>query len=63
MTRKLIVIFPEDTRENALRLMMIHNIHHLPVADPDNPGLMVGLLTRTYMMQIYSGPAGFSDSR
>jgi CBS domain-containing protein len=40
--------------ENALRLMMIHNIHHLPVADPDNPGLMVGLLTRTDMMQIYS---------
>ena len=54
MTRKLIVIFPEDTMENALMLMMIHNSHHLPVADPDNPGLMVGLLTRTDMMQIYS---------
>lgn len=54
MTRELIVIFPEDTMENALRLMMIHNILHLPVADPDNPGLMVGFLTRTDMMQIYS---------
>ncbi|HUT38498.1 MAG TPA: chloride channel protein [Methanoregula sp.] len=54
MTRELIVISPESTMENALRLMMIHNIHHLPVVEPDHPELMIGFLTRTDMMQIYS---------
>ena len=54
MTRELIVITPEATMENALKLMMIHNIHHLPVVEPDHPELMIGFLTRTDMMQIYS---------
>ncbi len=54
MTRELIVVSPIDTMENAMRLMMIHNIHHLPVAEPDHPDLMVGFLTRTDMMRIYS---------
>mgnify|MGYP001271657324 CR=1 FL=1 len=54
MTRELIVISPEDTMENAMKLMMVHNIHHLPVASPDDPGKMAGFLTRTDMMKIYS---------
>jgi len=54
MTRNLIVVSPEDTMENAMRLMMLHNIHHLPVIDPDNPDQMLGFLTRTNMMQIYA---------
>ena len=54
MTRDLIVVSPEDTMENAMRLMMIYNIHHLLVVEPDHPELMVGFLTRTDMMQIYS---------
>jgi chloride channel protein, CIC family len=54
MTRELVVVSPEDTMENALRLMMVHNLHHLPVADPDRPDLMLGFLTRTNIMQIYS---------
>jgi len=54
MTRNLIVISPEDTLETAMRLMMIHNIHHLPVADPDHPEVLLGFLTRTDIMKIYS---------
>jgi CIC family chloride channel protein len=54
MTRELIVVSPVDTMENAMRLMMIHNIHHLPVADPDHTEQMVGFLTRTDIMKIYS---------
>jgi len=54
MARELIVVFPEDTIEKAMKLMMIHNIHHLPVTEPDDPELMIGLLTRTDIMRIYS---------
>jgi len=54
MTRELFVISPEATMENALKLMMLHNIHHLPVVEPDHPELMLGFLTRTDIMQIYS---------
>ena len=54
MTRELIVVSPKDTMETAMRLMMINNIHHLPVAEPDHPKLLLGFLTRTDMMQIYS---------
>ncbi len=59
MTRELIVISPDDTMENAMRVMMIHDIHHLPVASPDDPALMMGFLTRTDMMQIYSRACRF----
>jgi len=59
MTRELIVISPEDTMENAMRLMMVHNIHHLPVVSPDDPGMMAGFLTRTDMMKIYSRACRF----
>jgi CIC family chloride channel protein len=53
MTRELVVVFPEDTMEIALKQMMIHHIHHLPVVDPDHPELILGFLTRSDVMQIY----------
>jgi len=54
MTRELVVVSPDDTLENAMRLMMIHNIHHLLVVDPKDPDVLLGFLTRTDIMQIYS---------
>jgi CIC family chloride channel protein len=54
MTRNLIVVSPEDTMETAMRLMMLHEIHHLPVVDPEQPDRLLGFLTRTNMMQIYA---------
>jgi CIC family chloride channel protein len=54
MTRDLCVIAADDTLENAMRLMMINNIHHLPVIDPKNPAFPVGFLTRTDIMEKYS---------
>jgi CIC family chloride channel protein len=53
MARNLITITPRDTLEDALQLMMQHDIHHLPVVDPANPGLLVGFLTRTDIMTGY----------
>ncbi|MFA5222561.1 MAG: chloride channel protein [Methanoregula sp.] len=54
MTRDIIVVSPLDTMEMAMKTMMIHDIHHIPVADPDHPEQMLGFLTRTDMMKIYS---------
>jgi chloride channel protein, CIC family len=53
MTRNLITITPEATLEDALELMMQNDIHHLPVVDPGNTGIMVGFLTRTDIMKGY----------
>lgn len=54
MTKTALFVSPEDTMENAMRLMMVHDIHHIPVADPDCPDELLGFLTRTDMMRIYS---------
>jgi predicted transcriptional regulator len=54
MTREVVAVSPEDTRENAMRLTMINNIQHLLVVDPAKPDQMGGFLTRTDMMRIYS---------
>ncbi len=54
MTTTPLLVSPEDTMENAMRLMMVHNIHHIPVADPNHPDVLLGFLTRTDMMKIYS---------
>jgi CIC family chloride channel protein len=53
MTRNLITITPQATLEDALQLMMRHDIHHLPVVHPENPGILVGFLTRTDIMTGY----------
>jgi CBS-domain-containing membrane protein len=39
--------------EQAMKRMMVHDIHHLPVAEPDHPELMLGFLTQSDVMQIY----------
>jgi len=54
MSKDLCVVSFEDTLENAMRLMMVSTIHHLPVIDPKEPGVLIGLLTRTDIMQAYS---------
>jgi chloride channel protein, CIC family len=53
MTRNLVTIAPGDTLEDALQLMMKHDVHHMPVVDPANPGVVTGLLTRTDIMKGY----------
>ena len=53
MTRDLVTISPDDNLEHALQLMIRHEIHHLPVTDPKNPGSLLGLLTRTDIMKGY----------
>jgi CIC family chloride channel protein len=54
MTRDLYFVSPDETLEDAMRIMMIHDIHHLPVTRPDHPEKILGFLTRTNIMQTYS---------
>jgi CIC family chloride channel protein len=53
MTRNLVTVAPRATLEDALQLMMKHDVHHLPVVDPANPEILMGLLTRTDIMKGY----------
>ena len=54
MTAGLCVVSFEETLEYAMRQMMIHKIHHIPVVDPEKPDVMIGFLTRTDIMAKYS---------
>jgi CIC family chloride channel protein len=54
MTRDLIVIRASDTTEEALRVMMVNNVHHLPVTDDADSQKLVGFITRTDILQGYS---------
>jgi CIC family chloride channel protein len=62
MTRELIVVSPQDTMEYAMKQMMVYDIHHLPVAEPGHPELMLGFLTRSDVMQIYCRSCKIIDS-
>ncbi|HUU75337.1 MAG TPA: chloride channel protein [Methanoregulaceae archaeon] len=54
MTRKVIAITPGQNLEEALTTMINHDIHHLPVVDPQSRDIMVGYITTTDIMKAYS---------
>jgi CIC family chloride channel protein len=54
MSRNLITVTPRRTLEDALQIMIQHDIHHLPVVDPENSETLVGFLTRTDIMKGYA---------
>jgi CIC family chloride channel protein len=63
MTRNLITLTPRNTLEDALQIMMQHDIHHLPVVDPENQGILVGFLTRTDIMTGYMKHSPMPEER
>ncbi|MFH0967094.1 MAG: CBS domain-containing protein, partial [Methanobacteriota archaeon] len=54
MSCKLVMVSSMDSMENAMRLMLVNNIHHIPVAEPETPEQLEGFLTRTDVMKIYA---------
>ncbi|MDD4255582.1 MAG: chloride channel protein [Methanofollis sp.] len=54
MTRSLVSIREDRTLEEALRLMIDHDIHHLPVVSAGDPGRLAGFITRTDLMLAHS---------
>jgi CIC family chloride channel protein len=52
-TRNLITVTPSDDLGLALRKMGIRDIGRLLVVDPDDPQMLVGILTRTDVVEAY----------
>lgn len=53
MSSRLLTVQHTCTLHAALRLMVEHDIHHLPVVPADDPGSLSGFITRTDIMKAY----------
>ncbi|MDD4138041.1 MAG: chloride channel protein [Methanoregula sp.] len=54
MTPAPAVIYPDDSLEDALEIMMNKDFNHLPVVEKESPDRLVGFLTRTDIMKMYT---------
>jgi CIC family chloride channel protein len=53
MTPAPFVVYPEDTLEKALAIMVGHNFDHLPVVRAETPDTLAGFLTRSDILRTY----------
>lgn len=53
MTQNPITVTPQDTLEEALHRISVRDVGRLPVVDPAEPRLLVGVLTRSDILQAY----------
>ncbi|MDB4897425.1 MAG: chloride channel protein [Firmicutes bacterium] len=53
MAPHLVVVTPEQSMADAALLMARHRIGRLPVVDPDNPGQLVGIISRSDIVRSY----------
>ena len=53
MTQNPITVTPKDTLEEALHRISVRDVGRLPVVDPAEPRLLVGVLTRSDILQAY----------
>lgn len=53
MSRSLVTVTPDQTLAEAALLLVRHGIGRLPVVAPDDPGRLVGLLSRTDILRAY----------
>jgi chloride channel protein, CIC family len=54
MTPAPVVIYPDDSLEDALEIMVGQDFNHLPVVEKESPDRLVGFLTRTDLMKAYT---------
>ncbi len=54
MTSGLSVIYPDNSLEDALELMVSHHLNHLPVVEKDSPDRLIGFLSRTDILRAYA---------
>ncbi len=63
-SRDLITVTPDDTLEDAARLLAIYDIGRLPVVDPSNPRRLLGMLGRGDIVRAYARAlAGWQERR
>jgi CIC family chloride channel protein len=53
MAPNLVVVTPEQSMADAALLMARHRIGRLPVVDPDNPGRLLGIISRSDIVRSY----------
>lgn len=53
VSRNIVKIFPEDTLHHALDKMLDNKTDRLVVVDPKNPNNMIGILTRTDILEVH----------
>jgi CIC family chloride channel protein len=53
MSTRLTTIQPEDSVDQAFRLLRKHDIGHLPVVTAENPRCLVGIITRSDLIKAY----------
>ncbi len=53
MSNKLVYTFPENTLDDVFRLLNKNDIGHLPVVSPENPKAVIGMITRSDLVQAY----------
>ncbi len=53
-TRPVVTVTPRDDLHTALRRLTGLNLEEIPVVDPDDPGHLVGLLSRRELVAAYS---------
>lgn len=53
MTRELVTVTERDSLEEALHRITFRDIGRLPVIDPDDPSRLVGLITRSDILNAY----------
>ena len=54
MTTSLIVTYPDETLEAALRKLILNNIGRLPVVDRDDPSKILGILTKSDIIRMHA---------
>jgi len=54
MTKELIVVYPDDTLEDALIKLAKYDVGRLPVVERGNEGKIVGLITRSDIMKAHA---------
>lgn len=57
MSTKLVVIYPEETLEQALEIIVARRVASLPVVDKKKPTKLLGLLTRSSIIKAYESEA------
>ena len=54
MTTSLIVTYPDESLEDALRKLILNNIGRLPVVDRDDPSKILGILTKSDIIRLHA---------
>jgi CIC family chloride channel protein len=54
MTREIVSVTPLDSLHEVVRRFGVRDLGHLPVVDPKNPRLLVGIISRAHVLRAYN---------